>query len=324
MKYPLLYLLLALLITASCSSREEKILKLERQMAESPTVDRSRKLVALYEDELENPEGSEKRFVTAPVQPLIQAYVRHANAFPSDMQYTPEYLYKAAQLQLDSKMYIPARNNFMRIVSTYPESDYAPRSLYRVAQMTKDRFGDMEGATLFYQTLIEGYPESEYTDSARTVADGNETLEALMLDYGDRLYLDTARTMINREMARRLTDAMEMYVVAHPDAPNADRQLYAAFEMSQSFNDPQRSLQLLNKLLRRYPESQETATALFMKAFLYEERLDNLDSARVTYETYLARFPDHALTESARFNLKNIGRSKEEVLDELIRNRTEQ
>ena len=63
-----------------------------------------------------------------------------------------------------------------------------------------------------------------------------------------------------------------------------------------------------------FPQSPRVPSMIFMTAFLYNNELNNLDSARTYYEYFLQRYPEHELAPSARFELANLGKEPDELL----------
>jgi outer membrane protein assembly factor BamD (BamD/ComL family) len=56
--------------------------------------------------------------------------------------------------------------------------------------------------------------------------------------------------------------------------------------------------------------------ALFQIGFIYNNKLGNVDSARIAYEQFLAKFPQHELAPYAKFELDNLGKSPDTILAE--------
>ena len=56
-----------------------------------------------------------------------------------------------------------------------------------------------------------------------------------------------------------------------------------------------------------------------MMGFVYANDLGNADKAKQTYEDFLKRYPKDELAESARAELKNLGKTPEQILEEMNR-----
>jgi len=68
-------------------------------------------------------------------------------------------------------------------------------------------------------------------------------------------------------------------------------------------------------ILERYPENEKNAGALFMQAFIYENQLNDKETAKEIYTDFLAKYPNHELASSAQFSLDNLFLSDEEIIN---------
>ena len=71
------------------------------------------------------------------------------------------------------------------------------------------------------------------------------------------------------------------------------------------------------RFLRLYPNSLEAPKVTFMLAFLYNNEMMQIDSAKKYYELFLALYPAHELAPSAKFELETLGKGLEELLGEV-------
>ena len=53
---------------------------------------------------------------------------------------------------------------------------------------------------------------------------------------------------------------------------------------------------------------------MFLTAYIYHNELNDLGNAKTAYEAFLAKFPDHEMAQSAKFELQNLGKKPEELL----------
>jgi len=68
------------------------------------------------------------------------------------------------------------------------------------------------------------------------------------------------------------------------------------------------------RYLDLFPGSTRTPTVMFMMAFLYNNEMDQTDSARKYYDMFLSKYPDHELVPSARFELETLGKAPGDIL----------
>ena len=63
-----------------------------------------------------------------------------------------------------------------------------------------------------------------------------------------------------------------------------------------------------------FPQSKEAAPSLFMAGFILNNELHSLDSAKLIYESFLQKYPNHELAGSARFELESLGKDPSEFI----------
>jgi len=78
-------------------------------------------------------------------------------------------------------------------------------------------------------------------------------------------------------------------------------------------NDFPKAIDMYTTLYETYPDSPTAANALFMKSFIQHNELKDLDAARKNYELFLQEYPSSPLVESARFELANLGKDPSEM-----------
>lgn len=67
-----------------------------------------------------------------------------------------------------------------------------------------------------------------------------------------------------------------------------------------------------------YSELDEAPGALFMSGFLQANEIHDYESAKTTYESFLAKYPDHELAPSAQSELDNLGLTPEQILEKAV------
>ncbi len=91
--------------------------------------------------------------------------------------------------------------------------------------------------------------------------------------------------------------------------------LFKAADVSVNTFHSDESIALFNKLLKNYPDFEKAPHALFLKAFTYENYLHQLDSAKASYQLFLAKYPNHAFANDAKISLDNLGKTPEEIIE---------
>ena len=131
----------------------------------------------------------------------------------------------------------------------------------------------------------------------------------------ERLY-NSEDMQINKNDAIELIGLYEEYATEFPDDSLAPVYLFRASDLSMNLQRPQETIVLFNELLKKYPDYDKTPSVLFLKAFVYEDQLRDLDNAKKYYEEFLEKYPDNDFADDAEMSLKNLGKTPEELIRE--------
>lgn len=126
--------------------------------------------------------------------------------------------------------------------------------------------------------------------------------------------LFTTENAIVPEVASDLVSEYCDFADANPDDAMAPEYLFKAVDVSMNINEPQRTISIIDRLLTEYPDFPRTQAALFVKAFIFETRYNNLDMAKKLYEQYLEQYPEGEFAEDCRASVENLGLTPEELV----------
>jgi len=81
------------------------------------------------------------------------------------------------------------------------------------------------------------------------------------------------------------------------------------------YNDqqPEKAIENFKKLLDNYPDGEKAAGATFMIGFIYANNLENYEAARIFYNKFIEKYPDHELVSSAQYELETLGKDINEL-----------
>ena len=77
---------------------------------------------------------------------------------------------------------------------------------------------------------------------------------------------------------------------------------------------------LYDEILDDYPDFEKAPTVLFLKAFVYDDQLQDYTNAKKYYELFLEKYPNNEFTDDAEISLKNLGKTPEELIEEFQKN----
>ncbi|MDR2010539.1 MAG: tetratricopeptide repeat protein [Bacteroidales bacterium] len=116
------------------------------------------------------------------------------------------------------------------------------------------------------------------------------------------------------EIAMELLDKYKEFVDKYPDDEQAAEYLFKAAEIGMNFKEPKQAITCLSRIEEKYPEFDKYATAIFLKAFIYENYFQNRGLARIYYERFISEYPDHKLKPDAENALMFMGIDDEELI----------
>lgn len=122
------------------------------------------------------------------------------------------------------------------------------------------------------------------------------------------------------DSAHKLIKLYGTYANSYPDDSLAPDYLFKAIDISINLPQPQKSLQLIDQFRELFPNDPKSGTALFLKAFLYDQQLADNVNAKKYYEAFLLSYPDHDFTDDAAAALKHLGKTPEELILEFEKN----
>jgi hypothetical protein len=78
------------------------------------------------------------------------------------------------------------------------------------------------------------------------------------------------------------------------------------FKEAQAATTPLQRIELYRKLVKEFPDDSVSVQARFMIGFTYAEELNEYDSARKEFETFIQKYGDTELGASAKWMLENM------------------
>ena len=136
--------------------------------------------------------------------------------------------------------------------------------------------------------------------------------------------IDSLRSIVQKKSAegelpkkemRSLLESYKRYVEHHPKDSLAPQQLFRAGSVARSLREPQKALNLFNRILSEYPDFNKEPTVRFLIAFIYDQDLEKREKAKDLYQAVIDSFPDHRLAKDAEQYLKVIDLSDDELID---------
>ncbi|MCD4682291.1 MAG: tetratricopeptide repeat protein [Bacteroidales bacterium] len=161
--------------------------------------------------------------------------------------------------------------------------------------------------TIFYLVLVA------LIISACTSPKENKLSEIKLME--DELFSDESQ-MIDRQKANDLIGVYESFAEEFPNDTETPVYLFKAGDMAMNLNMPRKAIDIFDKILNNYPDFEKAPQCLFLKGYVYENDLKDLETAKKLYEEFLVKYPDDEFADDAEISIKNLGKSPEELIRE--------
>ena len=115
----------------------------------------------------------------------------------------------------------------------------------------------------------------------------------------------------------KATELIKMYLDYadnYKDDTLSPSYLFKAGEMSIAVGKFDQSIELFGRV-QRYPNSNKAGSALFMQGFVAENHKQDIDQAKVFYQKFLEKYPDHVLANDCRMLLQQLSLSPEALIE---------
>ncbi len=154
-------------------------------------------------------------------------------------------------------------------------------------------------------TIEEGTSEEKVID---TFEERTEEIEL----YTDLLFKDSLN--FNKPYAEKLLAAYEDYIKHHSFEAISLEYQFKAGELAKALNKPHVAIKHFNDLLERKPNHKNAPMALFYKAMIVGDMLNEDETAVIYYQEFIDNYPDHPFVESAKASIALQGKSLEEIV----------
>ncbi|OFX49043.1 MAG: hypothetical protein A2046_14715 [Bacteroidetes bacterium GWA2_30_7] len=125
---------------------------------------------------------------------------------------------------------------------------------------------------------------------------------------------DSSKLTLNKNIANELVKNYENYVNEYKTDTVCPMYLFKAGELSMSLNDGMKAMMLYKRIEQEYPNYKKVAVSIFLQAFLYENYLNDKESAKRTYSNFISKYPNHELVKDAKASLENIDIPLEDLI----------
>lgn len=128
--------------------------------------------------------------------------------------------------------------------------------------------------------------------------------------------INKTKGTLDKDKALDLINAYRNYAKNNPQDTMSALYLVKMAELQLNAVSPIEAVNTLNRIIKDFPSFRKAPECLFLKGFIYENNLNDLNKARSTYQEFLQRYPNHYFAKDAKVLISNLGKSPEELVKE--------
>ena len=141
----------------------------------------------------------------------------------------------------------------------------------------------------------------------------HDQLLSQISDMEKQLFEEKAGVIDKKEAANMIQYYVK-FVDTYPEEEKSAEYLFKAADISINVFHSKNTVKLFDRVIKEYPHYEKAPQALFLKAFTYENYLNEMDKAKENYILFLSKYPDHSFANDAQVSLNNLGKSPEEII----------
>lgn len=245
------------------------------------------------------------------IKPLLQNYNAYVKDNPSDNDWSPVYLWRAAQIYYRATNFNASKEKLETLIATYPDTLLVPSAELLLANIFEEQLKDSLSAAKIYTAFLKKYPNHKERGEAELFfLPAKEKYEAKLRRLNNLFAADYT----NKALGHRLAGLYYDYAQAFQQEEKADDMLFVAGQQYSNADQPQKAISSWELLRIRYPQSEKYSQALYLTGFEQENKANNMEKAKEAYELYIKENPKGEFVESAKLSLANLGVSAVELV----------
>ncbi len=210
-----------------------------------------------------------------------------------------------------------ATDTLMALLRNTSKDKQASELALLLATVYAEKAKDSESELSVYQAIALAFPN---TDAVRTAVeklpDSIPPLAERISQMQGKIY-DPTQLMADPALVNSYLRSSMVYAALLPKDPATEQILYKAAENAYYTQQFEQALNLYQWFETAFPLSIKASQALFMRAFIYDENLQQYEKAGQLYQAFLQKYPSDDFADDAATLLDNLGKTPEEMIQTL-------
>ncbi len=180
-----------------------------------------------------------------------------------------------------------------------------------------DKKGNKELSKLMKNLYVKTYPEDKEAKSVfgNQVDSVELDFDKFLLGEGQKIFADLEKTgKLNVKAAKDYVNDCEAFVLISPKDSLSPEYLFKAGEVAHTIKSYNKTFELYDWILEKYPNYRKAPTALFLKGYILDNELKKYDDAKEIYNRFLQKYPNSELVDDVKTLIEYMGKSDEEIL----------
>ncbi len=119
---------------------------------------------------------------------------------------------------------------------------------------------------------------------------------------------------IDKELAKSTMVEYANFAENYPEDSLAAEYFFKAAELAQALQIGTQAVLYYDLIIEKYPNYKRISYSYFLKGFVYENVLADMDNAKIAYTEFLEKYPNHEFADDAKVLIDNLGKSPEELI----------
>lgn len=126
--------------------------------------------------------------------------------------------------------------------------------------------------------------------------------------------IDFATTKVDIPTGETLVKMYVGFATDYPTDSLAPMYLMKAADVAMNIKRGDIAIKYLDRLIKDYPNYDKLPDCYFMRGYVYETVLTDVNKAKEAYELFLMQYPNHPLAADIRIIIQNLSLSDEEII----------
>lgn len=210
-----------------------------------------------------------------------------------------------------------AADSLVTLLREDPAGPNAPELALLLASVYETQLKDKESAVSVLQAIALAFPD---TEAAKNAAERTPQETAGLRERIDQLrtnMFNPQNLVADPAIIKSYINSSIAYALLLPKDPESTAVLNQAAENAYYTQQYDRALYLYEWFQTAYPDDPKAPQAMFMRAFIYDNDLEQYETAGRLYQEFIQKHPDDDFADDAEVLLENLGKSPEEMMQSL-------